>query len=605
MQETGCNETWQVFLNESPHLREFAEGWRQGIHYNTSICGRSLQQILNSSEVVTNNSVRDAALVEISSKLQKVESDLSKLSHSIVDSSPLHCDSSPSLLSASSPFYPNVTNSSTPITSGHAYSTLQNNAKTECSTAKPDSSTVALNTPLKRSLAEEGRSPRRKSIVPRRRIINEFESSPFKSPFKSPKTPASQSSVYSDSSQAPSSPTSPKSGSEIPLVEPGLIFEELINCPNLHEILADNINRAFNNDESTLINDNLLSEANALLTLKPSETNNSSDLQEIHLADNAINDIVSSVECEPLFNDILNMIAEKELQLTPFKDLKDDSSPMTSSISAFSSPLTTPKTQRTQSSESTNNAKKDLMVDLRTPDKNGVTLYAGSPRNFLNKAPCRITNVTPVKIVVPDFNVLTHSPNRNVFTQQNKILLTNSAPTIVSQNSITHSKQNSGTGGYFIKIGETSELQTTVIKTSTVTSMTKPKTSLVTSNNHSKKQPKGKKVNFTKPQSNLQLKVPIMPLKKTVPLSSSQRKILPKPDESGSGNWGSLQKGQIDLNRRNSTSERSNKHSNVVRSLEFTNVDPKQKKVENACHSQAEIGDNDLKIQAKKHKGVS
>ena len=46
--EVGCEKAAQVFLEESPHLKEFAEGIRNGHRYTTLINKKSLIQILNS-----------------------------------------------------------------------------------------------------------------------------------------------------------------------------------------------------------------------------------------------------------------------------------------------------------------------------------------------------------------------------------------------------------------------------------------------------------------------------------------------------------------------------------------------------------------------------
>ena len=119
-----------------------------------------------------------------------------------------------------------------------------------------------------------------------------------------------------------------------PLIQPEFIVGELLNFEPFHDVLAENINR-FKVRLSTIESNEQNKELNK-------EDNNSNeqniDPQEIHIDDVTVNNILANLESAPEFNNLLDKITEKELQMTPYKNLFS-----IESTSSSASSLNTPK----------------------------------------------------------------------------------------------------------------------------------------------------------------------------------------------------------------------------------------------------------------------
>ena len=337
------------------------------------------------------------------------------------------------------------------------------------------------------------RVPRRKRI-PKRRILND---SPLKlNSIDSSADDSSDHTLVNTSSDQLRDESEPQLRIDInePLVQPEFIVEELINFEPLHDVLADNINKIFN---SISYNDNIEknrdqnNSENGVIDNEIQKTGDENG-EEIKISDDRVNDILANLETAPEFNTILDIITEKELQMTPYKNI---SSIETTSSSASS--LNTPQTPqiRVNAQKAAENLKpvvKNLMSDLKTPEKT-ITLYAARTPTDRN----RITpvKVTPVKVfrtdLASDLNIVINNKNVPIIVPKVSVIADDYS---LIQNSITNS---------LVTLQSTSN--SNVYQNANNTSVRR-----ITAN---------KRVDFSKPASELQaMRSELIP-----------RKILPKP----------------------------------------------------------------------------
>ena len=392
-------------------MTEYALGLKNGINYPTNINGKSLLDIINSYCCQQNKDNKNQSkdnlsqnksneeLSQISKQLTKIETLLNKLNHmsnnvKTFTENNYRLIGSPPIISTSSPLFINtigLNSSSTPVI---------NNKRTESVVNQ----SVVPNTPLR----SEYNSPRRKR-TPRRRILS--GSSPFRASLNtSIEDSTSDTTLVNTSSDQLRDESEPQLRIDInePLVQPEFIVEELINFEPLHDVLAENINKLFNNsDENCDQNKD---------TNKETKTNDQNiDPNEIRINDEVVNNILSNLESAPEFNTILDIITEKELQMTPYKNL-----PSVETTSSSASSLNTPQTPQIRvnaqkSIESSSAVIKNLMPDLKTPEKT-VTLYAARSPSEARITPVK---VTPVKVfrtdLTQDFNFVLNDKNVPIF----------------------------------------------------------------------------------------------------------------------------------------------------------------------------------------------
>jgi hypothetical protein len=494
-------------------LTEFANGLRQGITYSTNIGGKSLIDLINNNSIndslINNKSDNNTNAIKeemksITKRLSSIECSLTQLSQTInsllvTNSNSYQIITSPSMLSNSSELYVNpIGYNSTPIVLNEQ--NLLNINQNETQSKTP--SKCVYN------------SPRRKGL-PRRRILS--GSSPLK--------PSSDCDMTLVSSQINSSIDGDRDESEPqlkiditePLIQPEVIVGELINYEPLHSALAENINRIFNSsNNSEDISDNgikIVDQNNS--QPKDSECvenkcDPNSDTQEIQLSDDVVHDIIANLELAPEYNKLLGIITEKELQMTPYKNIL---SPFEGSSSASS--LNTPKTPQIRFDSPKNGSDrvvKNLMPDLQTPEKS-VTLYAARNSSLITPikvTPLKVlrTNQTPCKtIFVPEFSLFANSSSNHSVVHENNIPIVMPNVSIMSEDNYlyNYSPQNSITnnGSAYTMRVQTNGSQTQFINSNGVSVRNKGK----------------KKVDFSKPASELQVKRPDL----------NPRKILPKP----------------------------------------------------------------------------
>lgn len=274
-----------------------------------------------------------------------------------------------------------------------------------------------------------------------------------------------------------------------PLVQPEFIVGELINFEPLHDVLAENINKF-----KEKLSSNEQNQQNKEFTKEDNNSNEQNiDPQEIHIDDQTVNIILANLESAPEFNNLLDKITEKELQMTPYKNL-----PSIESNSSSASSLNTPKTPQLRVNsekaiEGPNSVIKNLMADLKSPEKT-ITLYAARNPSMTTISPAK---VTPVKIIRTDM-----SQDFSYFVNDKN------GPIIVPKVSLFGDDYNL--------------LQNTISSnatTYTVSFQSMPNQQFLNSNNMTVTKPIAtKRVDFAKPASELQM----------------PRKILPKPPEANS-----------------------------------------------------------------------
>lgn len=144
-------------------------------------------------------------------------------------------------------------------------------------------------------------SPRRKNVIPRRRLLGCSPSTP------SPRAKNIQDSLLSSNASTPQSSTSQD---ELPNY--GAMLEELINYTPLIEKLTENINQAVYIDKSL--------ESESDTKKKEEEQQKTFDC---NLSDSLIKDIIEKTESDPVFADMLNLIFDNGKPETSHDGLDD------------------------------------------------------------------------------------------------------------------------------------------------------------------------------------------------------------------------------------------------------------------------------------------
>lgn len=512
LKETNCKESAKLFIKESPHLTEYANGLRHGITYSTIIGGKKLNDFFNNFTFDQNinhlndnnmNICKSSEEIEsISKQLSSLESNLTQFMQTIKTSIDNNNRNnyriiSPSVISSSSPLYVNTIGyNSTPIVVN------EQNLKVNQNVLNPNPN--QFKTPSK----SVSNSPRRKSL-PRRRILS--GSTPLKNANIDLNIDSNELNTISDELRDESEPQLKIDINE-PLVQPEVIVGELINYQPLHEALAENINKIFNNSNNNEDKNENNHKSNEENNSEQKDSNNEdnernkcndkTDAQEIQISDDVVNDIMANLELAPEYNTLLDIITEKELQMTPYKNVFSNESD--SSVSSLNTPQTPQNIKINDKSVDNSSVVKNLLPDFRTPEKT-VTLYAAhNLPNCSRLTPIKVTpikllrtNLTPCKtLFLPEFDcVTTSSPKQSLFMPKVSILTedSNCFSNIMTQNSVSNNSNN-----YSVRIQ--------------ANKATNPQ--FFNSNRR-----RNKKVDFEKPASELQYKR----------LDSTHRKILPKP----------------------------------------------------------------------------
>ncbi|XP_067141128.1 putative uncharacterized protein DDB_G0277255 isoform X2 [Centruroides vittatus] len=296
----------------------------------------------------------------------------------------------------------------------------------------------SLTTPVKDLMEYEDyfRSPKRKSLIPRRRLLSSF--SPTVCPNSESESNRKDMGIVSEEITHP----------EEEIIDFGILMEELINFHPLLEKIAENINKVVSNDHNQPID--------TTKAMTDSEASLSS--QESHIPEALIKDILNRTESDPVFEEVLTFLCEKvdssrdsfenenisqandvqESIQSGNKELPKQNLPFNSS-EILNDTSTTLKenddncnNERPSTSETSNTLQNPSIaicpelpnveseVDLNTNVSLPVTVDTNvqTLENRLNTNVTLASNfvvqptaVTPVKINVPDFQFLTVSPS--------------------------------------------------------------------------------------------------------------------------------------------------------------------------------------------------
>ncbi|CAG2102819.1 unnamed protein product [Medioppia subpectinata] len=521
LKESQCFETEKHFLKESKHLTEYAVGLRHGFNYSTNIDGKSLLDIINgfctlqqrkdctpressggsksSGSQVTDTTKKctNEEFKRLSQQLSKIETILNKLTQNMTANS-----LQPSLqtchqnqyriIQTSSPLIMNpIAVNESPIVNN--IQTVQTPQKTIRSAGDDNCVTPVRDDAIFRTPSRsDAYSPRRKR-TPRRLMSG--GSTPLK--------PQSLNSSFSDScdqtlvegsSDQLGDASEPLLRIDInePLVQPEFIVGELLNFGPLHDVLADSINKIFGNISEPPIDDCDQNSHQSTDTGLQNTNDQNIDPQEIRINDDDVNHILANLESAPEYNAILDIITEKELQMTPYKDI----SSIETNTSSSASSLHTPKTPQIRvnvqkARENSANVVKNLMQELKTPEKT-ITLYASrSPSNSARITPVK---VTPVKVFRSDY-----IPDMNCVLGDNNVPVIMPKVSVIGEDfNLIHNSLTNNFGGY---------------------SVTSAPNQTAFTGLQNRRMGGRKRVDFAKPASELQTKRSEL----------IQRKILPKP----------------------------------------------------------------------------
>ncbi|UXI21349.1 Junctophilin-3 [Sarcoptes scabiei] len=431
--ETGCSNTAKCFLEESPFMKEFALGLRNGLRYSTKINNQSLVQMLNAKFICSlspqQNQPNDS---EHLNKIHRSSHSLSDYHSTISNSDPflqrnLFCNKS-EMSSLSHDFEPDhrshhsiimKDNLSTPRNKLNRSSTNQYSPRRKNATPKRFQTTnhhLFNNQNIKTNNSNLNTS--------NSSIFHTNQQFHFNSNEMSSNQTYSNVSFSSDSHhhqqiqqqqqlqsmlQIESSPYSTSQtnceSSEIDVeVQPQIIFNELLKCGPLHDKVANTIQKIINpnpNDQNTrsaagiehhdsdktLVSNNIV----------PNDMN-SDNIEKDLLPNDTIVDIIDSLTEEPIFNDFVEMVVEKEIANTPFKIFPSTPSSITNS--SLTSQINTPNIYATpvidESSRADTNVSinrsfpiKNLMKELQTPQKKKDVVIMN---NFISDTNLNVSN---------------------------------------------------------------------------------------------------------------------------------------------------------------------------------------------------------------------
>lgn len=149
----------------------------------------------------------------------------------------------------------------------------------------------SLTTPVKDLMEYEDyfRSPKRKSLIPRRRLLSSF--SPNICPNSEGENSRKDTGIVSEETNH----------TEEEMIDFGILMEELINFRPLFEKIAENINKVVSNDHSQQL------DTAKLMT----DSDVSLSSQESHVPEALIKDILNRTESDPVFEEVLTFLCEK------------------------------------------------------------------------------------------------------------------------------------------------------------------------------------------------------------------------------------------------------------------------------------------------------
>lgn len=362
--ETNCVRTAQLFLDESPYLREFAQGIKSGYQYSTKPYNMSLVETLNGkfSRLGT---------------IQPVQT--------MMD-------------------FPNITT--------YSYDNLyhQTNVKDGITMESQPRNVNHLSTPKHKILQSRNLnaySPRRKSATPKR-LLNQHPYQRQQQQFHSDLSVHCRSSdpIQQVASSSPISSMACES-SEIDIeVQPQIIFDELLKYRPLQDKVANtiqkiidvkdnpndvqNVNQQQENDESIKRSEELKSSADS--------ENKIGDIENDLLPIETMDELLSSLADEPEFQDFVHIVVEKEIANTPFKSIHLNTPSCTSNSSLNTPNMFMTPTSSEQNSKVKNQSQvmpvKNLINELKTPDRGSV--IANRSNNTSSANECITTNTTTI-----------------------------------------------------------------------------------------------------------------------------------------------------------------------------------------------------------------
>nr|XP_027198463.1 putative mediator of RNA polymerase II transcription subunit 26 [Dermatophagoides pteronyssinus] len=371
--ETNCQRTAQCFLDESPYLREFAQGIKNGFRYSTKPYNMSLTETLNG---------------KFSQNINQMQSTVSATTTTFPNNfPPLHYQTT------------NVKNTNLPLESHN-----NNNINRE-----------HLSTPKHKILQSRNLnaySPRRKNATPKRLSLMTNPHQQQQQLYQSDSS-STMNCLTSDSNvqqmlslaNTNSSPISSLAceSSEIDIeVQPRIIFDELLKYRPLHDKVANTIQKIIDVKDQPMLDDNITNIINqqqqqeqqniknsqhCLTTDHAIDSNKIGDIEKDLLPPDTMDELLSSLAEEPEFQNFVHIVVEKEIANTPFKC--QSSTFNTPSNTSNSSSLNTPNVFMTPINTNHNNQQsnvdkihqknssmvpvKNLINELKTPERLSLT----------------------------------------------------------------------------------------------------------------------------------------------------------------------------------------------------------------------------------------
>ncbi|KAI2801655.1 hypothetical protein BLOT_009469 [Blomia tropicalis] len=287
----NCHKTANIFLEESPHLKEFSVGIKMGRRYSTIIREKTLIQMLNRDpneaskfQVSTNNNKLKTTKRFDNLTTKQIENYISML-QKVIDGLSLA-------------FNTNSTEMGIKIN-------VQENNSIKSSINDKSANEVKQNAFY---------SPRRKGMTPKR--IDDNSNSDMNQEIATNENDCVQS---LDESQMHS--PAPSSGSNESLeigedfyVDPKLIYDELLNCKPLQEKLADKINILSNEQKKETLDqsNSNKSTTNTLDSVQPNDLT-IGNLEKDLLAPDLMEEILNTILNEPVCTELVEVVIGKEI----------------------------------------------------------------------------------------------------------------------------------------------------------------------------------------------------------------------------------------------------------------------------------------------------
>lgn len=289
--ETSCQKTANIFLEESPHLKEFSVGIKMGRRYSTIIREKTLIQMLNRDpveaskfQVSTNNNKLKTTKRFDNLTTKQIENYISML-QKVIDGLSL------------------------------AFNTNSTEMGIKINVQENNSIKSLINDKSANEVKQSAfYSPRRKGMAPKR--IEDNSNSDMNQEIATNENDCVQ---PLDESQMHS--PAPSSGSNESLeigedfyVDPKLIYDELLNCKPLQEKLADKINILSNEQKKETLDqsNSNKSTTNTLDSVQPNDLT-IGNLEKDLLAPDLMEEILNTILNEPECTELVEVVIGKEI----------------------------------------------------------------------------------------------------------------------------------------------------------------------------------------------------------------------------------------------------------------------------------------------------